>query len=84
MTRSMSSPIMRVSILMFSRGHVVEVDDARSQHLLAAEGQKLAGQRRGAFGGARDLLRRSAQVRLGAQSLQQELRVARESPSAGC
>ena len=55
----------------------VQVDDPGSEHLLAAEGQQLAGQRRSAFGGAGDFLGRAAQLRLGAQTFQQELRVAR-------
>ena len=41
MTRSMSSPIMRVSILHVFGGDVVEIDDARGEHLLAAEGQEV-------------------------------------------
>ncbi len=56
-------------------GDVVEVDDAGSEHLLAAEGEQLAGQRRGAFGGARDFLGRAAQVRLGSEAFEQEFRV---------
>ena len=36
--------------------HAVEIENPWSQHLLAAEGEKLVGQRRGAFGGAGDLL----------------------------
>ena len=57
-------------------GDVVQVDDARGEHLLAAEGEQLAGQRGGAFGGAGDLLGRTAQMRLGAEALEQEFRVA--------
>ena len=57
-------------------GDVVEIDDARGEHLLAAEGEQLAGQRRGALGGAGDLLRRAAQMRFGAEAFEKKFRVA--------
>ena len=56
-------------------GDIVQVDDARSQHLLAAECQKLASERRRAFGGAGDFLSGSAKVRFGPETLQQKFGV---------
>src|SRR5579862_4293326 len=55
-------------------GNVVEVDDSGGEHLLAAEGKKLSRKRRGALGSTRDLLRRSAEMRLCAETLEQKFR----------
>ncbi len=57
--------------------HVVQVDDPGRQHLLPAEGEQLARQRRGAFRRAGDFLRWTAQGRLSAQALEEKFRVAR-------
>jgi len=61
---------LAVEHLQVFGGNVVEVDDARSQHLLAAKGEQLAGERGGAFGGAGDFLCRPAEVRLCAEALE--------------
>ena len=66
---------MRVSILRFSVTTSFRLTMLRSQHLLAAEGQKLARERRCAFGGAGDFLRGPAQVRFGPETLQQKFGV---------
>ena len=71
----MSSPIMRVSIFRFSVTTAFRFNNLGRQHLLAAEGQQLAGQRSGAIGGVGDLLGRAAQRGVGADALQQELGV---------
>ena len=63
---------------------LVEVDHFGRQHLLAAEGEQLARQRRGAFGGAGDLLSGTAKSASGAHALEQEFANSRRSPSTGC
>ena len=52
----MSSPIRRRSIFSMSATTSFKFKHARLQHLLAAEGQQLAGQRGGAVARLRDLL----------------------------
>ena len=54
--RSMSSPISRCSIVLRLRDQRVQVEHLRLQHLPAAEGQQLPGQRGGALAGLHDLL----------------------------
>ena len=75
MTRSTSSPIMRVSIFRFSVAMSLRLTIRGSQHLLAAEGEQLAGQRRGAFGGAGDFLGRAAKMRLVPETFEEKFRV---------
>ena len=57
--------------------HAVQVHDLGSQHLLAAEGQQLAGEGGGARGGVGDLLRMSSHAWIIADLSQQELGVSR-------
>ncbi len=56
-------------------GDIVEIDDARGEHLLAAEGQQLASQRRGTLGGAGNFLCRTAEMRFGTEAFEQKFRV---------
>ena len=56
MTRSTSSPSERGNQLAHVLDNLVEIDNARLQHLHAAEGEKLARERSGAIGGAIDEL----------------------------
>ena len=58
------------------RDHRVQIENLGSQHLLAAEGQELAGERGGAVGGIGNFLRGPAHRRIGADALQQKLAVA--------
>src|SRR5580704_1736581 len=48
----------------------VEIENARSQHLLAAEGEQLAGKGRGPSGGAGNLLSRSSHLGVRTQAVQ--------------
>ena len=84
MTSSMSSPIRRVSIFRFSRDDAIQVENLGREHLLAAEGQQLASERGGAFGGVGDFLRWPTQRRIVGRALEQKFAVARDDHQADC
>ena len=56
--------------------HLVQIEHFGGQHLFAAEGQQLPGQRSGALRGIGDFLRRAAQPRIGTEPIEQKLGVA--------
>ena len=55
--------------------HLIQIEDLRGQHLLAAEGEELAGKRGGALRGAGDLLRGSAKSGVRTQTVEQKFGV---------
>ena len=75
MTRSMSSPIMRVSIFQIFGNDFVQVDYLRRQHLLTAEGKQLARKRRGALCSAGNFLSGTAKLRVGSHTFEQKFRI---------
>ena len=77
-TSSMSSPISRRSILSVSRTTVVQADDARLEHLLAAESQELPRQVGSALAGLLDLGQLDPHRVLRLQASGGELRVAQD------
>ena len=76
MTRSMSSPIMRVSILMFSVATSFRLTILGASICLRLKASSWRVKRRGAFGGAGDLLGRTAQMGLGPEAFEEKFRVA--------
>ena len=58
--------------------HAIQIKNLRRQHLLAAEGQELAGERCRAPRCAGNFLRRAAQRRVRAEAVKQKFRIARD------
>ena len=75
MTRSMSSPISRVSIFRFSVTTLLRSSTFGASICLRLNASKLAGQGGGAPGGIGDLLGGSAKRRVRAEAIKQELGV---------